>query len=734
MLSTLHQGHFPSLDQLKKHMGEVHGETNIDNEDKLQELIRNGMIILPSDLRSLDCRFCEGAGGKKILLGQDRMAMAIHIRHRHNMKIPRHVFKYQCRMCHEEFKTSENLLSAEHQCQQLIAQFHESARSNTIGLERVGEAGPSTTIGQEGSSSGTKLSNGELCHYCPDEYPVENKASHRGKHLDLDFLCGKCTRSFPYLEDIKHHLSKDHELVVEADDGLDGKHLADNGWLVMPKDLRVIQCPECQQPFLAQDRQTVLSHMKKMHGKVIGGQEKGLINYGCRACNKTDFTNSAEVFEHDCLPKSKYDRNGLGGDLALRSSEELLPLTDLEWITGDMQVPGDLRRMACRLCGFQVNGQRFFKMVHHLEEKHDKYQQCRAYKLDFFVKFGCGHCPQFQCESVHTWDKHFQDEYCTKCAAMCCMTDEPTSNPTNSNIANGVANATVEKKNKVIPNDIRLLICKICSATFPKRGFEDIQAHLKSEHTQEIVDAPKLSDFVDFGCIKCPKYSPQSLVEWKDHFHLRNTTCDESHAALVAAANLSAIELDCRKLVCKLCNFVCSDYYVLCKHLEVHHNIDTKPSANFSSKEVFDFQCHRCPNFKPEDKHRWDRHFSSDNQFCQGSGKVPVLLGGKSRVLYWCDACQETRENIQAHFTGSSHRAAMEALLSNSTTNNTQIITCDPCSISFTSQGNFDLHLLGDFHREKQIEASSSLNSDTTTSSASITIMDDIVNNAAVCI
>ena len=46
-------------------MGEVHGETNIDNEDKLQELIRNGMIILPSDLRSLDCRFCEGAGGKK---------------------------------------------------------------------------------------------------------------------------------------------------------------------------------------------------------------------------------------------------------------------------------------------------------------------------------------------------------------------------------------------------------------------------------------------------------------------------------------------------------------------------------------------------------------------------------------------------------------------------------------------------------------------------------------------
>ena len=213
MLSTLHQGHFPSLDQLKKHLAEVHGEAEVDNEDKLQELIRNGMIILPSDLRSLDCRFCEG---KKILLGQDRMAMAIHIRHRHNMKIPRHVFKYQCRMCHEEFKTSENLLSEEHQCQQLLAQFQESARSNTIGMEERGEeseiAGP--------SSSSVSMSNGELCHYCPTEYPVENKASHRGKHLDLDFLCGKCTRSFPYLEDIKHHLSKDHELVVEADDAI----------------------------------------------------------------------------------------------------------------------------------------------------------------------------------------------------------------------------------------------------------------------------------------------------------------------------------------------------------------------------------------------------------------------------------------------------------------------------------------------------------------------------------
>ena len=726
MLSTLHQGHFPSLDQLKKHLAEVHGEAEVDNEDKLQELIRSGMIILPSDLRSLDCRFCEG---KKILLGQDRMAMAIHIRHRHNMKIPRHVFKYQCRMCHEEFKTSENLLSEEHQCQQLLAQFQESARSNTIGMEERGEeseiAGP--------SSSSVSMSNGELCHYCPTEYPVENKASHRGKHLDLDFLCGKCTRSFPYLEDIKHHLSKDHELVVEADDGVDGKHLADNGWLVMPKDLRVIQCPECQQPFLAQDRQTVLSHLKRMHGKVVGGQEKGLINYGCRSCNKTDFSNSAEVFEHDCLPKSKYDRNAIGGEqLALRSSEELLPLTDLEWtITEDMQVPNDLRRMACRLCGFQVNGQRFFKMVHHLEEKHDKYQQCRAYKLDFFVKFGCGHCPQFQCESVHTWDKHFQDDYCTKCAGMSSSDDAILA--CSDNVTNGVDATVAEKKNKVIPNDIRLLICKICSATFPKRGFEDIQAHLKLEHTQEIVDSPKLSDFVDFGCIKCPKYSPQSLVEWKDHFHLRNTTCNESHAALVAAANLSNLELDCRRLACKMCNFVVSDYYVLCKHLETQHNIDTKPSANFNFKEVFDFQCHRCPNFKPEDKHRWDRHFSSDNQFCQGSGKVQVLLGGKSRVLYWCDACQETRENIQAHFTGSSHRAAIEALLlSNSITNN--IIRCDPCSISFTSQGNFDLHLEGDYHREKQIEAS---NSDTIKStSASSTIIDDdvIVNNAAVCI
>ena len=415
--------------------------------------------------------------------------------------------------------------------------------------------------------------------------------------------------------------------------------------------------------------------------------------------------------------------------MALRSSEELLPLTDLVWNTEDMPVPADLRRMACRLCGFQVNGQRFFKMVAHLEEKHDKYQQCRAYKLDFFVKFGCGQCPQFECDSVHTWDKHFLDDYCTKCVAS----SEATA-------ATSVLAAS-ETANKSNANDIRLLICKLCSATFPKRGFEDIQAHLKSEHTQEIVDSPMLADFVDFGCIKCPQYSPRSLAEWKDHFHLRNTTCNESHAALVAAANLTdypALDSDCRRLACKMCEFIATDYYVLCKHLEACHNVDTKPS-NPGAKEVFDFLCSRCPNFRPEDKHRWDRHFSLDRQLCQGSGTVQVLLGGKSRVLYWCDTCQETRENIQAHFTGSSHRAAIQALMQSNTAN-VQMITCDPCSIGFTSYGNFNLHMQGDHHRQKLVEqvSPSNGNSDSTITTndegSTVSIVTDDVNNSAVCI
>ena len=680
LLSTLHQGHFPSLDQMKKHLGEVHGETAVDNEEKLQELIRTGKIILPNDLRSLNCRFCDG---RKILLAQDRMAMSIHIRHRHDMKIPRHVFKYQCRVCCNEFKSSEDFLSEDHQCQQLLMEFQESARS--IPMERECEAGPS-----KGST------NVESCHYCPTKYPVENKASHRGKHLELDFMCVKCTRSFPYLKDIKDHLSKDHELVVEADDDVDGKDLADKGWLLLPKDLRAIQCPEteCQQAFLAQDRQTVLSHLKKTHGKLLDGEAKFQLNYGCRSCNKDGFSNSAEVFNHGCIPNSKYDRNGLGDNSS--SSEELLPLTDLVWNTDDIKVPGDLRRMACRLCSFQVNGQRFFKMVHHLEREHDKFQQCKAYKLDSFVKFGCGHCPQFVSESVHTWDKHFQGDYFTKCVCMNCVAN---SDQTSSNIAN---NAAMENT-KILANDIRLLICKICSATYPKRGFEDIQAHLKSEHTKEIVDSPMLADFVDFGCIKCPQFSPRSLAEWKGHFYLSNTTCNESHTAMVATANLTNTLTCCRRLACKICPFVACDYYVFCKHMEEQHDIDTKPS-NLNHKEVFDFKCYKCPNFKPEDKHRWDRHFSSDNPLCQGSGKVEVMVGGKSRVLYWCDTCQETRENIEAHFTGSSHQAAIELLLSNNASLN--LIRCDTCAISFTSQGNFDLHLQGDSHWEKQLGAS----------------------------
>ena len=689
MLSTLHQGHFTSLDQVKKHLGEVHGETAVDNEEKLQELIRNGKIILPNDLRSLNCRFCEG---RKILLAQDRMAMSVHIRHRHDMKIPRHVFKYQCRMCFNDFKSSEDFLSEGHQCQQLLLEFQQSA----FAMEREDEiAGPSM------AADSTNSTNVESCHYCPTRYPVENKASHRGKHSDLDFMCVKCTRSFPFLEDIKLHLSKDHELAVEANDGVDGKDLADKGWLLMPKDLRIIQCPEteCLQPFLAQDRQTVLSHLKKTHGKLIEGGAKLLLNYGCRSCEKGDFSNSAEVFNHGCLPNSKYDRNG--DKLALGSSEELLPLTDLVWNTDDIKVPGDLRRMACRLCGFQVNGQRFFKMVHHLEKEHDKFQQCKAYKLDFFVKFGCGHCPQFVSESVHTWDKHFQGDFFTKCVCMSCVAGN--SDQTSSNIAgaNSEVNSAAMENTKILANDIRLLICKICSATYPKRGFEDIQAHLKSEHTQEIVDSPMLADFVDFGCIKCPQFSPRSLAEWKGHFFLSNTTCNESHSAMVANANLSGTLTCCRRLACKMCTFVACDYYVFCKHMEEQHGVDTKPSNFNHKKEVFEFKCYKCPNFKPEDKHRWDRHFSSDNPLCQGSGKVEVMVGGKSRVLYWCDTCQETRENIHAHFTGSSHQAAVEVLLSKNA--NVQMIRCDTCAVTFTSQGNFDLHLQGDSHWEKQL-------------------------------
>ena len=681
MLSTLHQGHFPSLDQLKKHLCEAHGhsEEDLDSAEKLESLVKNGLIVLPSDLRSLNCRFCEG---RKILLGQDRMAMSIHIRHRHNMKIPRHVFKYQCRMCHEEFKSSENLLSEEHQCQKLLTEFYEGPSSSS-GHALGHEGGGHEHAGAEDNAT----PDTELCNYCPTKYPVENKASHRGKHLDLDFLCAKCTRSFPFLDDIKKHLSNDHELVVDADDGVDAKHLADNGWLVMPKDLRVIQCPECHQPFLCQDRQTVLSHLKKKHGvQQMETLDKRLLSYSCRACPKDDFSNSAEVFQHGCNKNVKYERNSIGGEYALRSSETLLPLEDIVW-NSDTQVPGDLRRMACRLCGFQVNGHRFFKMVHHLEEKHDKYQQCRAYKLDFFVKFGCGHCTEFNCDSVHTWDKHFLDDHCTKCVGQCCeqaVAEEQKQN-----------NST---ESRTLANDIRLLICKLCSATFPKKGFEEIQTHLKSQHTQEICDAPMLANFVDFGCIKCPTFSPKSLADWKEHFHMRNTTCNNSHAAAVAAANITLEpnnQLTCKHLSCKICQFAASDYYVMCKHLEVSHNVDTKPS-NANALEMIGFGCHRCPNFKPEDKLRWERHFSSDNYYCQGSGEVQVLLSGKARVLYWCDACQETRENIQGHFTGPSHQAAIEALPP------TSIIACELCSIGFTSQGNLGLHLQGDYHKQRQ--------------------------------
>lgn len=656
-VSTLQMGHYAFLSQLKSHLVKYHSMSNA-LEKTNEELVEAGSIIVPSDLRSISCRLCDA--GQKVLLAQDRLAMSAHIKHRHELNIPRHVLKYQCRVCEGDFASSEQLIKNEHAC----VKFSRSRCGET--MDEKLPALVDDLLDQK---------KGEQCLYCEQAFMPDNRASHRGKHWDLDFQCAKCTRAFPLLEEIRQHLASEHEW---KPDGCDARQLADLGWLIMPRDLRSLACPCCQRLFLGQSRSKALFHLKKEHPNV----EARDLSYECRSCSK-GFAASADIFNHPCAKSSKSEQSGLD-----ETGEKILPLQDIVW-GGDTYVSGDLRRMACRLCAAQINGNRFFAMVRHLEQNHDKFQQCRSYVLESFVKFGCSHCQSFCPDSVHLWDKHFVNDACTKCKGS-------VAEPSPATPAAKAPNEDEEDDNLLIEeNDIRCITCKICMTRFEKCGFDVLQAHLRTTHAKETIKSPVLASFVVFGCLECPSFCPDTLSSWKEHFFCRNTTCIPSHVRAVEEAHIAEEESerlsaeDCRKLSCRVCNFKAADFFVICRHLEEAHDVDTKPS-NMAFVDLIRFGCRRCPNFEPLDRKRWSRHFSSDFSFCQGSAEVPYLSpDGRTRVLFWCDACQETREDIEQHFQGSNHVIAITTLRAKDAS---KVVDCTLCFLGFSTEANRLLH------------------------------------------
>ncbi len=72
----------------------------------------------------------------------------------------------------------------------------------------------------------------------------------------------------------------------------------------------------------------------------------------------------------------------------------------------------------------------------------------------------------------------------------------------------------------------------------------------------------------------------------------------------------------------------------------------------------------------------------------------------KKKVLYWCEACAETRADLEQHLKGSSHAKTVQSLEEKreeeSTTSAEQpkppLLSCDACPVKVGSEANLHLH------------------------------------------
>jgi hypothetical protein len=88
-----------------------HGQFNVV---KLAEM-RPPAILLPEDLRSLQCRLCG-----LVMLAQDRVDMRSHVKHSHGIHVALRAIRYECRLCSQDFCDTVSFLS--HPCCKLNRQ------------------------------------------------------------------------------------------------------------------------------------------------------------------------------------------------------------------------------------------------------------------------------------------------------------------------------------------------------------------------------------------------------------------------------------------------------------------------------------------------------------------------------------------------------------------------------------------------------------------------------------
>ena len=157
------------------------------------------------------------------------------------------------------------------------------------------------------------------CLYCPEWIRGEHvHLSHRQtEHRRLDFGCGGCGFSTPFLDQLLRHLAMAHSLPAatsESEKREAVSALAARGLARLPADLRALRCRLCpverrrevpERQFLAQDRVRLRSHVERSHGGLRIGM--GALRYECRVC-KEEFPHTEAFLAHPCCELNGQNR------------------------------------------------------------------------------------------------------------------------------------------------------------------------------------------------------------------------------------------------------------------------------------------------------------------------------------------------------------------------------------------------------------------------------------------
>jgi hypothetical protein len=483
------------------------------------QLVEQSFIAFPRDLRGLRCRLCiVDSGVPKFILGQDRCELRSHLRSSHGVKTDITELTYFCRACDEEFSHTEEMLR--HPCCAFNGQASILPQSLVphLGAPFSGASSPFQSLGPpprptgnpagaSTQSNATAKVSTEDCVYCNVAVPIDSRASHRRHHERLDFQCSGCAKSFFHLSDVVKHLKEKHEFISDDEESVTGAFLEEKQLAMMPTDLRLLQCPLCSMQLLGQDRQALKEHVRRKHN--MENFDKSHATFSCRACSATGFANSEEVLAHGCV--------GDGAGVGPRASSEL---SNIEFSLPEVE--GDLRRMVCRICAFQANGQAFHKMIKHMEEKHRKYQNSRNVCLDSYVLFGCVNCPAFQPEGVFSWDKHFGENN------LECKLEAGESSEADKEDDSCVEAAnSIDNSESVAEGDLRRMTCNLCEFQANGYGFGKMIQHLEQQHSKSQSNKNVLiHEFVRFGCAYCSEFLHHDVFKWDSHFGGSSTTCE----------------------------------------------------------------------------------------------------------------------------------------------------------------------------------------------------------------